>query len=599
MIPVLSRAQMRAFDKHAIETFHVPGVVLMENAGRGAADVISAIIEAHAAAPRQPVADSRQPASVGLRTPSMLPPASGSTWPGPAWPAMGERPAAGRGPRRLHEDAVAARAREFPVRHVPSPGQPASYPLDARVVVVCGAGNNGGDGFVVARHLLARGAEVSVFLTGTSEKVTGESRINHDAYIDLGGEFTELPPDATLAPLEAALERADYVVDAIFGTGLDRPIHGHLADVIAVVNASTCHCIALDIPSGLDADSGAPLGTVVQADTTVTFGHLKIGLLTPDGARLAGNVHVVDLGVPDAPILAQVGHVAEVIRKETIGSFLQPRETSVHKHQVGNVLVIAGSSGKLGAALLTGRAAMRAGAGLVTICTWADAAAALGSRVVELMTASISPDEPAASLDAALAGRHAVAIGPGLGLDERARAAVDHVVLGWDGLKVVDADALTHFVGRPEALAGARGSLILTPHPGELGRLLGRSARAIEEDRFGAVREAVALTRAIVVLKGARTVIATPEGPMFICMAGNPALATAGSGDVLTGIIAAFACSMRPERAASAGVLIHALAGDAWRAAIGSDRGLLAGEIAERVPGLIAALARGGDPLSV
>jgi NAD(P)H-hydrate epimerase len=543
---------MRAFDKHAIETCHVPGVVLMENAGRGAADVISAIIEARAAAPK-----------------------------------------------RNAEDAIAARARSFPVRHVPSPGQPATYPLHAGVVVVCGAGNNGGDGFVVARHLLARGAEVSVFLTGSSEKVTGESRINHDAYIDLGGVFTELPPGASLAPLEAALEQADFVVDAIFGTGLDRPIDGHLADVIGVLNASSCHCIALDIPSGLDADSGAPLGTVVEADDTVTFGHLKIGLLTPQGARVAGNVHVVDLGVPDRPILAQVGHVAEVIRKQTIGSFLRPRETSIHKHEAGNVLVIAGSAGKLGAAMLTARAAMRAGAGLVTICTWPEAAAALQSHLVELMTASIDPAQVTASLDAALRGRHAVAIGPGLGLDDQARAAVDHVVLGWDGLKVVDADALTHFVGRPEALAAARGSLILTPHPGELGRLLGRSARAIEGDRFGAVREAVALTGAIVVLKGARTVIATPDGRMFICMAGNPALATAGSGDVLTGMIAALACSMGPERAASAGVLIHALSGDVWRATTGSDRGLLAGEIAERVPGLMAVLASGGDPLSL
>ncbi len=601
MIPVLSRAQMRAFDKHAIETFHVPGVVLMENAGRGAADVISAIIEAHTAALRHGAdgASGRtfasQSAPPGPSGASMIPPPA-------ARPAMGAL-AVARSPRRAAEDALAARARSFPVRHVPSPGQPASYPLHARVVVVCGAGNNGGDGFVVARHLLARGAEVSVFLAGRSEKVTGESRINHDAYIDLGGEFTELPPDSSLAPLEAALERADYVVDAIFGTGVDRPIHGYLKDVIAVVNASSCYCVALDIPSGLDADSGAPLGAAVQADATVTFGHLKIGLLTPEGARLAGSVHVVDLGVPDQPILAQVGHVAEVIRKETIGSFLVPRKTSVHKHQAGNVLVIAGSSGKMGAALLTGRAAMRAGAGLVTICTWPDAAAALGARVVELMTASIDPDREsnrmAESLDAALAGRHAVAIGPGLGLDERARAVVDHVVLGWEGIKVVDADALTHFVGRAEAMSNARGSLILTPHPGELGRLLGRSARAIEEDRFGAVREAVALTRSIVVLKGARTVIALPDGRMFICMAGNPALATAGSGDVLTGIIAALACSMAPQRAASAGVLIHALAGDAWRTATGSDRGLLAGEIAERVPGLIAALARGGDPSSI
>jgi NAD(P)H-hydrate epimerase len=172
------------------------------------------------------------------------------------------------------------------------------------------------------------------------------------------------------------------------------------------------------------------------------------------------------------------------------------------------------------------------------------------------------------------------------------------VVLGWEGLKIVDADAITHFVGRAEELAKAKGRCILTPHPGELGRLLGKSGREIEDDRFGAVREAVARTRAIVVLKGARTIIATPDNRMFISMAGSPALATAGSGDVLTGIIVALACSLSPVRAACAGVLIHALAGDRWAARTGIDRGLLAGEIGEAVPAIMAALAAGKDPVA-
>jgi NAD(P)H-hydrate epimerase len=586
MIPVLTRAQMRAFDRYAIESCHVPGIVLMENAGRGAADVISAMIEAQRPA---------RPALGHDRRVQPLPLLADSAAPGPAVAAA---PPAETSPRRAAADAFAARARAFPVRHVKGPGQPATYPLDACVVVVCGAGNNGGDGFVVARHLLARGAEVEVFLAGSSEKVTGESRINHDAYIDLGGTFTELPHGAPLSPLEESLGRADLVVDALFGTGLDRPIHGHLAEVIATINRAGARCVALDIPSGLDADSGAPLGIAVQADDTVTFGHLKIGLLTPEGARLAGNIHVVDLGVPDPPILAQVGHVAEVIRRAHVGSFLLPREPNVHKHQAGDVLVVAGSAGKVGSSLLAASAAMRAGAGLATICSWPDAIEALESRVVEIMTACIDPGRIEASLDEALARRTAVVVGPGLGLDERARAAVDHVVLGWDGLKVVDADAITHFVGRSEALASARGQCILTPHPGELGRLLGKSGRAIEQDRFGTVREAVARTRAIVVLKGARTIIATPDDRMFISMAGNPALATAGSGDVLSGIIAALACSMSPVQAACAGVLIHGLAGDLWLARTGSDRGMLAGEIAEAVPGILAALARGVDPVA-
>ncbi len=538
MIPVLTRAQMRAYDRYAIETCHVPGVVLMENAGRGAADVISGLID-------------------------------------PRW-------------TRAH-----------------TPGRRAPDLLLARVVVVCGAGNNGGDGFVVARHLHARGAEVEVFLVGSSEKVTGDSRINHDAYIDLGGSFTECPDDDSLDRLRLALDSADFAVDAVFGTGLDRPVRGTLARAITLLNEAKLgrlgqkpRIVALDVPSGLDADSGAPLGTAVQADDTVTFGHLKVGLLTPAGARLSGNIHMVDLGVPDRLIVPMVGHIAEVIERETVGGLFTSREASVHKHQAGNVLVVAGSPGKLGAAFLAGNAAMRAGAGLVTLCTWPESKAGLEARVVELMTARIDPDRIVGSLDEALAGKRAVAVGPGLGLDEKAKIAVDHLVLGWDGVKVVDADALTSFVGRPEAMAKARGHLVLTPHPGELGRLLGRDGRAIEQDRFGAVLEAVALTRATVVLKGARTIVATPDKRMFICMAGNPVLATAGSGDVLTGIIAAFACHLSPEDAACAGVLVHALAGDLWRARTGSDRGLLASEIAALVPEVLAALMRGADPLA-
>jgi len=513
---LVTAAEMRALDRETIEGLGVPGLALMETAGRGVVDVIAA-------------------------------------------------------------------------RHDVT---------KARVVALVGTGNNGGDGFVVARHLYARGAEVEVYLAGKSEKVTGDARINHDAYIDLGGRFFELPEGASLGPLHTALGRADFVIDALFGTGLDRPITGHLADVIAVLNEANSRCVALDIPSGLDADSGAPLGVAVRADDTVTFGHLKIGMLTPEGARLSGHVHVVDLGVPDPPILAHVGYVAEVIRRETVGSYFAPREASVHKHKAGDVLVVAGSPGKLGASLLTARAAMRAGAGLVTICTWPEAATSLESRVVEVMTARIDPSRIAASLDVALAGRRAVAIGPGFGLGPDAREAVDHIVLGWEGLKVVDADAITHFLGRPEALAQAKGRLVLTPHPGELGRLLGRSATAIEHDRFGLVREAVERTRATVILKGAHTIIATPEGRLFICMAGNPALATAGSGDVLTGLIAAFACGMPADEAACAGVYVHALAGDLWSARTGCDRGLFAGEIPDLIPEIIAKLMSGDDPLA-
>ena len=517
MIPVLSRAQMRAFDRFAIDTCHVPSVVLMENAGRGAADIITSIL-----------------------------------------------------------------------RGVPAQGRASAR----RVVIVCGTGNNGGDGFVVARHLETRGVSVEVFLTGPSTKVTGDARVHLDAFVDLGGQVRELVESASLEPLVDALKEAEIGVDALFGTGLDRPIQGHLEQVVRALNASLARRVALDVPSGLDADSGQTLGIAVEAHDTVTFGHLKLGLLTPEGARLSGRVHVVDLGVPDARILPQVGHSAEVIEARIVASWMKPRAASVHKHGAGDVLVIAGSEGKTGAALLASSAALRSGAGLATIATFPEAAASLEARVLETMVLRLDPNGIEASLDRALERRSAVVVGPGFGLDERARAAVDHVVLSWEGPKVVDADAITLFAGRAEVLAQARGKLVLTPHPGELARLLGTTSREVEGDRFEAVRAAVSATNATVVLKGARTIVLAPNSRPFVCTAGNPALATAGSGDVLAGVVAAFACALPIERAAVAGVLVHALTGDAWRADAGSDRGLIASDLVQRIPEALASLLR-------
>jgi len=502
--PVLSREQMRAYDRHAIEACHVPGLILMENAGRGAVDVLARVT-----------------------------------------------PVAG---------------------------------LD--VVIVCGVGNNGGDGFVVARHLLARGARPHVFLTGASEQVMGDARINHDAYIDLGGRFTEL--SGGVSGLHEALAGAQVVVDALFGTGLSRPVLGDLARIIDAINGAPGLHVSLDLPSGLDADTGAPLGASVRAHHTVTFGHLKVGLLTPEGARLAGQVHVVDLGVPDR-IVAHTGHIGDVIEASDLRAWLSPREANAYKHQAGSVAVIAGSPGKTGAALLGTRAALRAGAGLCTLVTWPDALGAVQGLIPEAMTAAIDPARVAGSLTDLLAHQRAAVIGPGFGLDERARIAVEHVVLGWEGIKVVDADAITHFAGRPEALAKARGQLILTPHSGEMGRLLGLSAAEIERDRFGAARAIAARGRCVVLLKGARTIVASSDS-ILINTTGNPSLATAGSGDVLSGLIAALSCSLPPTRAAAAGAFLHGLAADRWRARAGSDRGLLASELCDLIPGLLGEL---------
>ena len=510
MIPVLSRAQMRAFDRHAIDTCHVPGVVLMENAGRGAADVACRVL--------------------------------GATLSG------------------------------------------------ARVVVVAGAGNNGGDGFVVARHLWARGADVRVFLAGATERVHGDARINHDAFLDLGGQVTVIKPGGDLAELEAALGLADMVVDALFGTGLDRPIDDAMSAIVAAINRAPGRRLALDVPSGLDSDSGAPLGVCVEAQDTVCFGHLKVGLLTPQGARYAGRVHVADLGVPDT-ILAKVGHVAEVIERKMVARLIAPREADAHKFSVGAVLVCAGSAGKSGAALLAARGAFRAGAGLVTIATWPEALGVLDARMPEVMAMALDRKSPLARLDEALKGRRAVVLGPGFGLDDAARQAVEHVLATFSGPIVVDADAITTFKGRPKALAAAKGKLVLTPHPGEMARLLGRTSDEVERDRFGAVRQLVEMTKAVVILKGARTIVASPSGRIAVNTSGNPLLATAGSGDVLAGAIGAFLCSNEPFDAAMLGVHVHGLVADVARAKTG-DRGVFSGELADGIPQVVEALVR-------
>ena len=320
------------------------------------------------------------------------------------------------------------------------------------------------------------------------------------------------------------------------------------------------------------------------------FGHLKVGLLTPQGARFAGRVHVADLGVPDT-IVAKVGHVAEVIERKAMARLVVPREADAHKFSVGAVLVCAGSAGKSGAALLAARGAFRAGAGVVTIATWAEALGVLDARMPEVMSFGLDRQSPLAKLDEALKGRRAVVVGPGFGLDDAARQVVEHVLAKFAGPIVVDADAITLFKGRPKALAAVKGKLVLTPHPGEMSRLLGVTSEEVERDRFGAVRRLVEATKAVVVLKGARTIVASPTGRIAVNTSGNPLLATAGSGDVLAGAIGAFLCGNDPFDAAMLGVHVHGLVADVARARTG-DRGVFSGELADGIPQVLDALAR-------
>lgn len=511
MQPVLSRAQMQAVDRHAIDVCHVPGLVLMENAGRSAVEVIERLL-----------------ARRNLRP--------------------------------------------------------------ARAVIVAGTGNNGGDGFVVARRLKTLGHAVEAVLLGDPNRVHGDAAANLAAYRGIGGRVAAVSSDAELAACVVSLAGADVVVDALFGTGLDRPVAGRAAQVIAAVNRAQGLRVSLDVPSGLDADSGAVLGAAVRADVTITFAHYKRGLLTPSGSAHTGKLERVDIGVP-AELWQAVGCSVELVEASDVAALLSPRGSQSHKANAGRVTVFAGAPGKLGAGLLVAQSALRGGAGLVTLASAPDVVAAFEQRVLEVMTARLDVSRLAESVAEITAAARVVAVGPGVGLDERSRELVEAVVFGFRGTSVVDADALTHFAGRADALRGVPGTLVLTPHAGEAARLLGGAPADVENDRHGALDALVKATHATVLLKGAYTLVGAPGKSTLVNPTGSPVLATGGTGDVLTGIIAAFACELEAFDAAFAGAFVHGKSAERWARRHGADRGLVAHEIADGVPAALAALA--------
>ena len=467
-----------------------------------------------------------------------------------------------------------------------------------RVVIVAGPGNNGGDGFVVARRLAIHGHDVRVLLAAKPERLAGDARANYDAWVVAGG-LVEPVGDADVARVSAALGAADVVGDALLGTGLDREVKGFFASLIEAMSAVGSRVVALDVPSGMDANTGTPLGPSFGVAETVTFAALKLGLVTSGGAARAGRITVVDIGVPPS-VATAVGRSAEVLERADVAAWLPPRGLAAHKGSAGRVLCLAGSPGKTGAALLSARGALRAGAGLVTIGALLETADALDLRVLEEMTARIDATRVEESLNTLFDSADVVVVGPGIGRDARARRIVDHAALHFDGTVVVDADGLTHFAGRLVELRGAKGRVVLTPHPGEMARLLGVTTADVERDRFGAVARAVAESSVVVLLKGARTLVGAPGEVTAVNPTGTPAMATAGSGDVLSGILGAVAATVdSPFRAACAAAYLHGLSGERWAAATGADRGLLAHELADGVPGALAALTRPEGPLPV
>jgi NAD(P)H-hydrate epimerase len=454
------------------------------------------------------------------------------------------------------------------------------------VAVVCGPGNNGGDGFVAARVLRDRGIDAVVYLAAPRDAVVGDARTHLDILERAGGIVRMLATPEQLAALDARVIDAALVIDALFGVGLARPIEGHLAEVVTMMLMAE-RVLAVDIPSGLDADTGRTLGTAVIAQRTVTMGALKIALCSAPGFARCGEIEVADIGIPAALIASTSAGVA-VIEAADIARCLPHPQALDHKGRRGHVLVCGGAPGMRGAARLAASAALRAGAGLCTLAADVGPGGELDAPDA-VMTRPLAPSAPIAGL---IAGKAAVVIGPGLGRSPNAAARVEEVLAS--GVPaVLDADALNALAGDPGSIAGAAGPIVITPHPGEASRLLGATAAAIEADRIAAVRALAAKTRAVVVLKGARTLICDGASDDAVCTinpTGGPALATGGSGDVLAGAIAALlAQGLSAGDAARAGAFVHGAAGDALAQRHG-DRGVVASDLPEAIAAAIRAL---------
>ncbi|HYB32008.1 MAG TPA: NAD(P)H-hydrate dehydratase [Steroidobacteraceae bacterium] len=436
------------------------------------------------------------------------------------------------------------------------------WPMAHRIVVVCGSGNNGGDGYVLARFAQAAGMFVTALHATPPEQLRGDARQAYEDFRASEGVIRAFTPEQLAA--------SEVIVDAILGTGLSGSVRPELAAVIRAINAAGLPVFALDVPSGLDSDAGTVLGDAVRAEATVTFVGLKTGLFVGAGPEFAGTVFFDDLELGAAPPPGLAPRLTRIVESE-IHAALPRRPRAANKGDFGRVLIIGSGAGYPGAARLAGEACLRVGAGLVTVAVAPENVVAIAAGRPELICLGVSGAD---ALAEASARADVIAVGPGLGRSPWAREALSAALRSAKPL-VVDADALNLLA---EGGAPPRTDWILTPHPGEAGRLLGVSAPDIQHDRLGALNRLVERFDGTVVLKGAGTLVGGRARTPGLCERGNPGMATAGTGDVLTGAIAGILAQCHdPWAAARAGVLVHALAGDA--AARGGERGVLASDL--------------------
>jgi len=504
---------MQELDRKAIETYRIPGIVLMENAGRGAAEEI-------------------------LK----------------AFPDLQKK----------------------------------------KVAIVAGKGNNGGDGFVIARHLTNCGVPVKVFLLTEPKALRGDAETNYYIFHRMKGEILSVPSSKDYQKVKKDFERADLLIDAIFGTGLDAEVRGYYREVIDHLNTLHQPIAAIDIPSGLNADTGKPFGTAVRATLTLTFGLPKLGLLISPGVDYVGTLKVIDIGIP-RNLVEEEKIQTYLLEREEIRKWLSvPRRPDTHKGDYGHLLVIAGSVGKTGAAAMVCEAALRMGAGLVTLAIPKSLNPIMEMKLTEVMTEPL-PETPKQTLSLRAyssilrlcENKRAVVIGPGLGTYKETQTLILKLVKALDIPLVLDADGLNALATQPKFLPATNRSLILTPHPGEMARLIRGTVKEIQENRIGVSRSFSQVNHVYLALKGYRTLIVTPRGETYINPTGNSGLATGGTGDVLSGMIGGLLCQgfdILPSLQAS--VFLHGLAGDEVARELG-EKSLVATDLIKKIPLLL------------
>ncbi len=462
-----------------------------------------------------------------------------------------------------------------------------------RIVIVAGKGNNGGDGLVVARHLVALGAAPKIILLASGSDLKGDAALNFSIAGKIGVNIVQAPTEEAWRKVRRELLHASIIVDAIFGTGLERAAGGVFGAAIKDINRAPGYKVAVDIPSGLSSDTPLLIGPAVRADLTVALASPKISHVLPPAEESVGELAVVGIGIPEA-LFEDPGLKLSLIERSEIAPLLKRRKRDTHKGTYGHVLIVSGSRGKTGAASMAGRAALRMGAGLVTLATPAGCLPAIARGTAELMVEPLA-ETPEGTLSEGAAGRilelargkDGIMIGPGISTNPSTARLLARILPEFRVPLVIDADGLNIISENTTLLGRLRAPTVLTPHPGEFARLAGVSTGEILEKRLGFASDFAVKHRVVLVLKGYRTLIASPDGRVRINPTGNPGMATGGSGDVLSGMIASLAVQAKDlQAAAAAAVYVHGLSGDLAAAKLG-ERPLIAGDLIRFLPAAV------------